>query len=77
MDEALSRENLISSLVPQEAEESQVKEMDQFQIVIVVRPTFARITVLVSSSSLQGSTCRLWLLVPGEKMTETGGGENG
>lgn len=44
--------DLISSVMPEEIDVSQIKEMDQFQIVIVVRPTFARNTELISTSSL-------------------------
>ncbi len=52
---ALLGANLISSLMPEETDDSQVKEMDQFQIVVVVRPTFAHNAVLISRPSLKGS----------------------
>lgn len=48
--------NLISSLMPEEIDESQVKGMAQFQVVIEFQPTLAHNTVLISSSS-EGSTC--------------------
>ena len=46
--------NLISSLMPEEIDESQIRDMDTFLKVIVVRPTFAHNTVLISTSSLLG-----------------------
>ena len=41
-DAALLGANLISSLMPEEIDESQAKRMDQCQIVIVVAPTFVQ-----------------------------------